>query len=192
MKIPDRNKSHTKAKQTPFQGSSGHWGQGVVCHFSYPGHHLLFSSSGPLHQFPEPLCGAISLFNCMVCLSFPKGAERKPFSPTPVLGLLFFLSLHPLTSLLPNVISSYDPGTHNLISPSCRAEFLCQPCPSTLTPPLPACLPGFPQMDLPLHAGAGFFLAYEPVWKVATSPFSFVICIFVSLLVALHCSPSHM
>lgn len=181
----------------------------MVCHFSYPGQHLLFSLSGPLHQFPEPVYGEISLFNCTVCLLFPKGGDPHP-RPEPS-ELTFYTTLtQPQPFHIPrSVLLSFNWGLGSSSSSPYvplphffSLSLLPMPLePTTLSLHLaglsfsvslgpPAFLPGFPQMGLPLHAGTGLFLACEPVWRVATSTFSFAIWIFVSLLVALHCSPS--
>lgn len=167
------------------------------------GKDLLFSSSGPLHQFPEPVCGAISLFNCTVCLLFPKGADLSAQPPFPEFTFHPTLSQpYPQVCSVVFLIGGWAPLLPLLTSPDLTSSHChCFLWPWNPQPYLSillgwaslsalAPLPGFPQMGLPLHAGAGLFLACEPVCRVATSTFSFAICTFVSLLVALHCSPS--
>lgn len=151
-----------QASSRPSRTPSGH------CSFSVTS--VIMGTIFSFPQFPI-VCGAIPLFNCTVCLPCPRNRRWLP-APLcwglsyPQVGLVCFLIgawaplLTSLTYLLPIVIPSYalplEPTTLSLhlvgLSFSPRSA-----------PPPPPCLSGCPQMGLPLQAGAGVFLACEPV-----------------------------
>lgn len=179
-----KNKLHS-----PSWASSGHADQQALGTF-LPLHSPCVHHSLPLawDSF-SPNTVSISLFNCTVCLLFPKVVGCTPVSREPLPTSCVSLSLHPRSvsaggwSLFagfflsrplyiflftsPDLPSSHchsfprpSLGTGKLISPSYRAEFLSTVC---LSPS--ACVSGFPHVGLPLHAGADISTAGAPVWE---------------------------
>lgn len=153
--------------------------------------HSPWIPSLPSEGLPIPANCTVSVglpvINCTVCLLFSQGGwltyctQRCLFPPSVSLSLLlgsvsdwklaascWLLPLQPVflftSSDLPSSHCHSFPHlplrTSKLISPSCRAEFHYSVC---LYPS--ACLSGFPQMGLPLHAGAGLLHAGAPVWE---------------------------
>lgn len=80
--------------------------------------------------------------------------------------LLFLHPDLPSSHSVPSYALSLEPTTLSLHLAGLNFSPL-----SALAPVL-ACTSGFPQMGLPLHAGAGLFLACEPVWRAAPGTFS--------------------